>query len=199
MERLPKWKKSKQEKPELFSPLKTLHLRKLSLLFPRLIFRGKKRLLGFFIAFFPFFTSSNERYQKLNSEKNLSKKKKTRLSNKEKNFEKISYEEIGLFPRSFSRVFDRFVKQLFNDVENLVLQEYRFYRYLFLTTVKCLFILLLVPFLVNLLAKNYLVRPLTEYLWNTKQSEIFLNAYQQKHAFSELKYFEEKLYFESLI
>lgn len=123
--------------------------------------------------------------------------KKSGLS--KKTFEKISYEEIGLFPRSFSRVFDRFIKQLFNDVENLVLQEYRFYRYLFLTTVKCLFILLLVPFLVNLLAKNYLVRPLTEYLWNTKQSEIFLNAYQQKHAFSELKYFEEKLYFESLV
>lgn len=111
--------------------------------------------------------------------------------------EKISYEEIGLFPRSFSRVFDRFVKQLFNDVENLVLQEYRFYRYLFLTTVKCIFILLLVPFLVNLFAKNYVVRPLTEYIWNTQQSEIFLNAYQLHRGAAELKNFEDKLYFES--
>jgi len=111
----------------------------------------------------------------------------------------ITYEEIGLFPRSFSRVLDRFLKQVFSDVENLVIQEYRFYRYLFLTTLKCLFILFFVPFLVNFLAKSYVVRPLTEYFWNTKQTEIFLNSYQQKHAFAELKDFEEKLYFESLI
>ena len=56
----------------------------------------------------------------------------------------ITYEEIGLFPRSFSRVLDRFLKQVFSDVENLVIQEYRFYRYLFLTTLKCLLILFFV-------------------------------------------------------
>jgi hypothetical protein len=111
----------------------------------------------------------------------------------------ITYEEIGLFPRSFSRVFDRFIKQVFSDVENLVIQEYRFYRYLFLTTLKCLFVLLFLPFLVNLVAKQCLVEPLTEYFWNTKQTEIFLNSYQQKRAFSELHDFEEKLYFESLL
>ncbi len=111
----------------------------------------------------------------------------------------ITYEEIGLFPRSFSRVLDRFLKQVFSDVENLVIQEYRFYRYLFLTTLKCLLILFFIPFFVNFVAKTYIVRPLTEYFWNTKQTEIFLNSSQQKHAFAELKEFEEKTYFESLI
>jgi hypothetical protein len=111
----------------------------------------------------------------------------------------ITYEEIGLFPRSFSRVLDRFLKQIFSDVENLVIQEYRFYRYLFLTTLKCVLILVFVPLFVNLIAKTYVVRPLTEYFWNTKQTEIFLNSYQQKRAFSELKEFEEKTYFESLV
>jgi len=157
-----------------------------------------EQLLGFFIAFFPFFSSSKsesvEIDQNLDSEKKV---KKTKLSKKK--FDKILYEEIGLFPRSLSRVFFRFVTQLFYDVENLVLQEYRFYRYLFLTTIKSIFIIILVPFLVNLLVKNFIVRPLTEYLWNTKQSQIFLNASQQNHAFAELKYFEEKLYFESLV
>lgn len=111
----------------------------------------------------------------------------------------ITYEEIGLFPRSFNRVFDRFFKQLFFDVENLVIQEYRFYRYLFLTTVKCVFILLFVPLSINFIAKNYFVRPITEYYWNTNQQEIFLNSYQQKRAFTELQDFEEKIYFESLV
>jgi len=111
----------------------------------------------------------------------------------------ITYEEIGLFPRSFNRVFDRFFKQLFFDVENLVIQEYRFYRYLFLTTVKCLFILMVVPLAVNFIAKTYLVRSITEYYWNTQQSEIFLNSYQQKRAYKELHDFEEKIFFDSLI
>lgn len=111
----------------------------------------------------------------------------------------ITYEEIGLFPRSFNRVFDRFFKQLFFDVENLVIQEYRFYRYLFLTTVKCLVLLIFVPLSINFLAKNYLIRPVTEYYWNTHNHEIFLNSYQQKRAFTELKNFEEKIYFESLL
>jgi len=111
----------------------------------------------------------------------------------------ITYEEIGLFPRSFNRVFDRFFKQLFFDVENLVIQEYRFYRYLFLTTVKCLFILIVVPLTVNFIAKNYLVRSITEYYWNTQQPEIFLNSYQQKRAYKELHDFEEKIFFDSLI
>lgn len=125
--------------------------------------------------------------------------KKNSLSDNKQEVVSITYEEIGLFPRSFSRVLDRFLKQVFSDVENLVIQEYRFYRYLFLTTLKCLFILFFVPFFVNFLARTYVVRPLTEYFWNTKQPEIFLNSYQQKHAFAELKDFEEKLYFESLI
>jgi len=111
----------------------------------------------------------------------------------------VTYEEIGLFPRSFSRVTDRFLQQIFSDVDNLIIHEYRFYRYLFFTTLKSLLILLCVPLLVNFIAKNYIVRPVTEYLWNSKQTEIFLNTYQQKRAFLELKEFEEKLYFESLI
>nr|AYQ94425.1 chloroplast envelope membrane protein [Chloromonas rosae] len=143
------------------------------------------------------FNESNKvRLKNINFLANANKEK---VSLKDKQVVSITYEEIGLFPRSFSRVFDRFIKQLFFDVENLVIQEYRFYRYLFLTTVKCFFILLFVPFLVNVASKNYLIRPLTEYCWNQKQSEIFLNAYQQKHAFAELQDFEEKVYFESLV
>jgi CemA family len=111
----------------------------------------------------------------------------------------ITYEEIGLFPRSFSRVLDRFLKQLFSDVDNLVIQEYRFYRYLFLTTIKTIFILFFVPFLVNFAAKNYIVKPITEYFWNTSHPEIFLNSYEQKRAFAELEKFEEKIYFETLV
>lgn len=138
------------------------------------------------------------------NQKNISSffNKKDSTTSKEKNqFDVISvtYEEIGLFPRSFSRVTDRFLQQIFSDVDHLIIHEYRFYRYLFFTTFKSLLILFCVPFLVHFLAKNYVIRPLTEYIWNSQQTEIFLNTYQQKRAFLELKEFEEKLYFESLI
>lgn len=137
--------------------------------------------------------------QPLSSQASQAQNFRRNVSDNKQEVVSITYEEIGLFPRSFSRVLDRFLKQVFSDVENLVIQEYRFYRYLFLTTFKSLLILFFVPFFVNFLAKNYVVRPLTEYFWNTKQTEIFLNSYQQKRAFAELKDFEEKLYFESLI
>lgn len=139
-------------------------------------------------------------YRENKTYSNLTKNQNSRLlENSKQQVISITYEEIGLFPRSFNRVFDRFFKQLFFDVENLVIQEYRFYRYLFLTTVKCVFILIFVPLAVNIFCKNYLVRPITEYYWNSKQPEIFLNSHMQKRAFSELKDFEERIYFESLV
>ena len=151
-------------------------------------------------------TNLQNQFKKTNSPASNLNRLKTRVSrnsrlneNSKQQVVSITYEEIGLFPRSFNRVFDRFFKQLFFDVENLVIQEYRFYRYLFLTTVKCVFILLFVPLSINFVAKTYLVRPITEYYWNTNQQEIFLNSYQQKEAFIEIQQFEEKIYFESLV
>jgi len=152
------------------------------------------------------YSIENAKYRKnlfpsLNKSKksSITKQNSRFIENSKQQVVSITYEEIGLFPRSLNRVFDRFFKQLFFDVENLVIQEYRFYRYLFLTTVKCLFILIFVPFGINFLAKNYLIRPVTEYYWNTHNHEIFLNSYQQKRAFSEFQNFEEKIYFESLL
>ena len=110
----------------------------------------------------------------------------------------ITYEEIGLFPRSFNRVVDRFFKQIFSDV-GVVIDEFRFYRYLFFTTVRCLFLLIVIPVFVHFCSKIFLVRPTVNFYWNSQQTEIFLNSHQQKLAFSELQNFEEKLYFESLI
>jgi hypothetical protein len=143
-----------------------------------------------------FFTKPEKRLRKVDV--GVNKRDSSYYTDKDKVLS-ITYEEIGLFPRSFSRVLDRFLKQLFSDVDNLVIQEYRFYRYLFLTTIKTIFILLAVPLVVNFMAKNYVVKPVTEYFWNTQHPEIFLNSYEQKRAFAELEKFEEKIYFETLV
>jgi hypothetical protein len=112
---------------------------------------------------------------------------------------KKAVEQTGLIPRSIIRTFDRFRKQLFPETEKLIIQEFRISRYQFLVSIKCLANLIFIPLIVNFLLKNFLLIPVTENLWNTQQSEIFLNSYQQDRAFHELKKFQEKLYFEYLL
>ena len=113
--------------------------------------------------------------------------------------EKRAFEQTGLVPRSIIRTFDRFRRQLLKGADASVIQEFRVSRYQVLVSVKCLVSLLIIPLVVNFLAKTFFLMPLTEYLWNTQQNEIFLNLYQENRAFSELHDFEEKLFFESLI
>jgi hypothetical protein len=112
---------------------------------------------------------------------------------------KKAVEQTGLIPRSIIRTFDRFKKQLFPEAEKLIIQEFRISRYQFLVSIKCLANLIFIPVLVNFFLKNFLLIPITENFWNSQQSDIFLNSYQQDQAFNELKKFQEKLYFDYLL
>nr|YP_009105951.1 chloroplast enveloppe membrane protein [Gloeotilopsis sterilis]AIT94744.1 chloroplast enveloppe membrane protein [Gloeotilopsis sterilis] len=113
--------------------------------------------------------------------------------------EKQAFEQTGLIPRSIIRTFDRFKKQIFPGGEFLVLQEFRISRYQVLVSVKCLLSLIFIPLLFNFFVKFFILLPLTNCFWNTYQNKIFLNSYQQERAFKEIKFFEEKIYFESLL
>lgn len=112
---------------------------------------------------------------------------------------KQAFEPTGLVPRSIVRTFDRFRQQLLPETKAAAVQEFRVSRYQVLTSLKCLASLLVVPFLVNQLAKAVLLTPAIEYLWNTQQKEIFLNSYQEDRALQEIQNFSEKAYFESLL
>lgn len=113
--------------------------------------------------------------------------------------DKQAVEQTGLVPRSILRTFERFRRQLLPGGENLVIQEFRISRYQVLVSVKCLLTLAILPFFINYIVKWYFLTPLTKYLWNTSQNEIFLNSYQQKRAFFEMQNFEEQIFFESLL
>jgi hypothetical protein len=112
---------------------------------------------------------------------------------------KRAIEQTGLIPRSIIRTFERFKKQLFPGAEMLVIQEFRISRYQVIVSVQCLLTLIFVPLLVNIISKLFLITPSVEYIWNSHQNEIFLNTYQQNSALVELRSFEEKMYFESLL
>ena len=113
--------------------------------------------------------------------------------------EKPAFEPTGLVPRSIIRTFDRFRQQLLPEAEVLAVQEFRISRNQLLVSIRCLLTLLLIPVGVGLAVKVCFLRPVTEYFWNSHQTEIFLNSYQQGRALQEMEDFSEKLFFESLL
>ena len=113
--------------------------------------------------------------------------------------QKEAFEPAGLIPRSIIRTFDRFRQQLLPETESIAIQEYRVSRYQILVSIKALFTLICVPLFINYVVKSFLLTPLTEFIWNSQQEEIFLNAYQERRAFEEMEDFSEKIFFESMI
>lgn len=108
-------------------------------------------------------------------------------------------ELIGILPRSIIRALERFGLQLFPISNSLAFQEFKISRYQLLVSVRCLFHLIFIPLGVTFLAKTFLFSPLTEYLWNNQNENIFLNSYLEKQALTELQDFEEQLYFDYLV
>lgn len=113
--------------------------------------------------------------------------------------EKQAFEQTGLVPRSIIRTFQRFKQQLLPGGEDLVIKEFRLSRYQVLVSLKCLIILIFFPLIINFLLKSFILTPLTKYFWNNYKNEIFINSYQQKQAFYEMKNYQEQIFFESLL
>ena len=113
--------------------------------------------------------------------------------------EKRAFEPTGLVPRSIVRTFERFRQQLLPGSEGAAIREYRISRYQVLVSTRCLFTLLTIPIATNWFVSSWLLSPIIEHFWNTQQNEIFLNAYQEERAFTEMESFSEKLFFESLL
>nr|YP_010231188.1 chloroplast envelope membrane protein [Nephroselmis pyriformis]QSV37257.1 chloroplast envelope membrane protein [Nephroselmis pyriformis] len=110
----------------------------------------------------------------------------------------LAFEKTGLVPRSITRTFDRFRRELSPTTETLVIQEFRISRYQMLASFRYLASLVLIPWLVSVPLKFLVLSPLMSHWWNESHSEIFLNTYQQDRAFREMQAFQEKLYFEML-
>nr|YP_009367439.1 chloroplast enveloppe membrane protein [Sarcinofilum mucosum]ARK14384.1 chloroplast enveloppe membrane protein [Sarcinofilum mucosum] len=108
-------------------------------------------------------------------------------------------EPIGIIPRSIIRTLNRFLIQLFPNSNSLILQEFRISRYQVLVSVQCLLSLIFIPLIITFLSKTFVFLPLTEYIWNTQNEDIFLNSYLEKEALAELQDFEEQLYFEYFV
>jgi hypothetical protein len=116
-----------------------------------------------------------------------------------KNVTQSAFEKTGPIPRSITKTFEKFKKELDPNSEAEIIEEFRVSRYQTAASIKYLLLLIVVPVIINQLSKAVIFSPVIDYFWNEKRIDIFLNASQEERAFSELQRFEEKIHFEILI
>lgn len=116
-----------------------------------------------------------------------------------KKIKQSSLDKTGIIPRSISKIFDKFKKELDPNAEVDTLEEFKVSRYQTVASVKYILFLILMPIIINQLSKSFIFEPFINHLWNKDIHSIFLNQSQEERAFAELQRFEEKLHFEMLI
>nr|WCH56304.1 envelope membrane protein [Hypnea sp.] len=116
-----------------------------------------------------------------------------------KKINQSALDKTGIIPRSISKLFEKFKKELDPNAEIEVLEEFKVSRYQTVASVKYLLVLFTIPILVNQISKSFIFGPYINYLWNHHDHSIFLNESQEERAFAELQRFEEKLHFDILV
>lgn len=109
-------------------------------------------------------------------------------------------EKKGVFPRSIGRTFNRIAKDFTPTAEEEFVKNYRTSRNRTIKAVKFLLILLIVPLLAQNISKELLIKPILSNNFNSENNvNIFVNLEMEEEALNELKNFEKKLQFQSLL
>nr|YP_009732148.1 heme binding protein cemA [Gracilaria spinulosa]QHS70697.1 heme binding protein cemA [Gracilaria spinulosa] len=116
-----------------------------------------------------------------------------------KKINQLSLDKTGVIPRSISKLFEKFKRELDPNAEVEAIETFKVARYQTVTSVKYLLFLFIIPILINQVSKSFIFGPFVNYLWNRDEHIIFLNQSQEERAFADLQRFEEKLHFEILI
>lgn len=116
-----------------------------------------------------------------------------------KNVTQSAFEKKGPIPRSITKTFEKFKKELDPNAESELIEEFRVSRYQTSASIKYLLLLIILPFAINQTSKNFIFSPLIDYYWDEKKTDIFLNPSQEEEAFGKLQRFEERIHFEILI
>lgn len=111
----------------------------------------------------------------------------------------ITYDSIGLVPRSIIRTISRFTAELRGQSASLVISEFRLAKYQAIASLQYLGCLIFLPWVVSTLSKNLFFEVFTENWWNTSNIHFFLCVSQQEKALEELKNLEELLWLETIM
>jgi CemA family len=105
----------------------------------------------------------------------------------------------GALPRSIGRTIQKIRGDLDNNTEEQVVQNFRRSRLTTKLATRTFLFLIVIPLLTQQLSKQFVFLPLIEQNRDTEKAAIFINPEMEEEAFNELRIFEERLNFESLI
>lgn len=108
-------------------------------------------------------------------------------------------DRINVLPRSILRTVDRIRQDLDPNSEQEIIQDFRRSKVRTTGAVRLLLLMVIVPLLTQQFTKTFVVGPVVERLRPDTPAEVFLNVEMEEEAFHELKNFEERLRFETLI
>ncbi|MGB5712224.1 MAG: proton extrusion protein PcxA, partial [Waterburya sp.] len=108
-----------------------------------------------------------------------------------------------VLPRSFMRTLNRIKQEIdpkSEDTEEEVVKKFRKSRNKTAISIRFLLILIIVPLLTHQVTKSILITPLVQdYFDKHPQQVLFINQDLEEEAFSELRHYEEKLHFKTMI
>lgn len=108
-------------------------------------------------------------------------------------------ETTGILPRSILNTVNRIQVELDPEAEKDVVRNFRKAQRRTIISVRFLLFLIIIPVLAHQLSKTLVVGPLVNKFRPIGSGETFLNQEMEEQAFSELKRYEEKLQFQSII
>lgn len=109
------------------------------------------------------------------------------------------FQKTGVLPRSIGRTINRIIGDFSPQAEEKFIKNYRNSSYQTRKAIKFLLILIVVPLLTQQLSKQLLLNTIVDPMMGRNMTHIFLNADMQEEGLRELKIFEEKLKFQSLL
>jgi hypothetical protein len=121
---------------------------------------------------------------------------------KELNTETIT-DKTSVLPRSFMRTLNRIKQEIdpkLEDSEEEIVKRFRKSRNKTAISIRFLLLLIIVPLLTHQVTKTVFITPLVQkYFDEHPQQVLFINKDLEEEAFAELRQYEEKLRFQSII
>jgi hypothetical protein len=104
-----------------------------------------------------------------------------------------------ILPRSIGRTIDKIKRDFTPNAEKKVVSDFYRSRTKTIIAFRVLLMLIVIPLLTHLLAKNLIVMPIVSEFRGESESQIFLHSEMKEEALKEIQTFEEELKLESLL
>lgn len=108
-------------------------------------------------------------------------------------------DKTGVLPRSILRMADRIKRELDPNAEQEVMEDFYVSKRRTFIAVRLVLLLIILPLLTQQVTKNFLIGPIVDRYRTPETTGAFLNVDIEDEAFDELRRFEERLRFSSLV